>query len=155
MAVHLEKNVLDTLQLRINDISTWAALFSEKLASQLPAPPEPARVEISSPQERPLSHRFDEFKEGQRNSLDGGFRDDQSEHGTDQSTAYGEELRHQAEGNTSLPRIHTSHDFRFQSRLVKPTMASVVLSAQTGMLLQQYFSFALRYLCYQTDKCTP
>ncbi|KAF9540208.1 autophagy- protein 2 [Mortierella hygrophila] len=138
VSVHLEKNVLDTLQLRINDISTWAALFSEKLASQLPAPPEPPKVEISSPQERPLSYRFDESKEGQRSSLDGGFRDDQSEHGTDQSTAYGEELRHQAEGNTSLPRIRTSHDFQFQSRLVKPTMASVVLSAQTVDVILDY-----------------
>src|SRR5690349_9361976 len=104
-------------------MSTWAALFSENLASQLPTPPEPPKVEVSSPQERPLSYRSDEFKEGQRSSLDGGFRDDQSEHGTDQSTAYGEELRHQAEGNASLPRIRTSHDFQFQSRLVKPTMA--------------------------------
>ncbi|KAG0064460.1 autophagy- protein 2 [Linnemannia elongata] len=138
VAVHLEKNVLDTLQLRINDMSTWAALFSENLASQLPTPPEPPKVEVSSPQERPLSHRSDEFKEGQRSSLDGGFRDDQSEHGTDQSTAYGEELRHQAEGNASLPRIRTSHDFQFQSRLVKPTMASVVLSAQTVDVILDY-----------------
>lgn len=136
VAVHLEKHVLDTLQLRINDISTWAVIFSENLAKQLPAPPEPPRVEISSPQGRPLSYRFDEFKEGQRSSLDGGFRDDQSEHGTDQSTAYGEELRHQAEGNTPMPHIRTSRDFQFPARLVKPTMASVVLSAQTGMFLQ-------------------
>ncbi|KAG0274686.1 autophagy- protein 2 [Linnemannia exigua] len=138
LAVHLEKHILDNLQLRINDMSTWATLFSEKLASQLPASPETPKVEITSPQERPLSYRFDDFKEGQRNSLDGGFRDDQSEHGTDQSTAYGEELRHQAEGNPSLPRIRTSRDFQFPARLVRPTLASVVLFAQTVDVILDY-----------------
>jgi len=133
VAVHLEKQILDTLQLRINDMATWATLFSEKLACQLPAAPEPFKVEVSSPQERPQSYRFDESKEGGRRSLDGGLRDDQSEHDTDQSTAYGEELRHQAEGNTSFSRIRTSHDLQFSQKLVKPTMASVVLSVQTGM----------------------
>ncbi|KAF9120435.1 autophagy- protein 2 [Mortierella sp. 14UC] len=138
LAVHLEKHILDNLQLRINDMSTWAALFSENLASQLPAAPEPPKVGISSPQERPLSYRFDDSKEGQRSSLDGGLRDDQSEHGTDQSTAYGEELRNQAEGNSSLPRIRTSRDLQFSSRLVKPTVASVVLFAQTVDVILDY-----------------
>ncbi|KAG0211295.1 autophagy- protein 2 [Mortierella sp. NVP41] len=137
VAVHLEKHILDNLQLRINDMSTWATLFSEKLASQLPAAPEPPKVEISSPQDRPLSFRSDESKEG-RLSLDGGFRDDQSEHGTDQSTAYGEELRHLAEGHTPMPRIRTSRDFQLPSRLVKPTMVSVVLFAQTVDVILDY-----------------
>ncbi|KAF9902253.1 autophagy- protein 2 [Linnemannia zychae] len=138
LAVHLEKHILDNLQLRINDMSTWAALFSEKLASQLPAAPDPPKVETFSPQERPLSYRFDDSKESQRSSLDGGFRDDQSDHGTDQSTAYGEELRHQAEGDSSLPRIRTSRDFQFPSALVKPTLASVVLFAQTVDIILDY-----------------
>ncbi|KAF9930506.1 autophagy- protein 2 [Linnemannia zychae] len=138
VAVQLEKHILDILQLRINDISTWLTLFSEQLTSQLPTIPETPRVEISNPQDRLFSNRFDELKESKRSSLDGGYRDDQSEHGTDQSTAYGEELRHQAEGTTSLPRIHASRDSQFPLRLVKPTLASVVLTAQTVDVILDY-----------------
>ncbi|KAG0044590.1 autophagy- protein 2 [Gryganskiella cystojenkinii] len=141
VAVHLEKRILDIFQLRVNDLSTWLTLFSERLASQLPTPPpSPIFVDTGS-DDTPLGSRFHphDAKEGvRRSSLDGGFRDDQSEHGTDQSTAYGEELRYQAEGVTGIPRVQPVREYQPYSKIVKPTMASVLVYAQTVDVILDY-----------------
>lgn len=140
MAVHLEKRTLDVLQLRINDIGTWLTIFSEQLEAQIPKAPVWS-VETGGqgafPKERAepvedTAARQNSFDEGSRTSLDGGFRDDHSEHGTDQSTAYGEELRHMADGIPPPSRGRVSREFQYRPRIVKPTMASVLIFAQTG-----------------------
>ncbi|KAG0366681.1 hypothetical protein BC939DRAFT_464075 [Gamsiella multidivaricata] len=139
VAVHLEKRVFDILMLRINDLSTWLTIFSERLAAQIPATPEIA-VKPSSFQNS-FSQAPTEFmdpKEAPRNSLDEDYQDDQSELGTDQSTAYGEELRHQAEGRPSAPRARVSSDNHSQQKVAKPTMASVLLFAQTVEVTLDY-----------------
>ncbi|KAG0202543.1 autophagy- protein 2 [Mortierella sp. GBA30] len=139
VAVHLEKRILDTFQLRVNDLGTWVTIFGERLAAQV-------SVSSASPVgETDMSSKFpgmfepqDPKANGGRSSLDGGHRDDQSEHGTDQSTAYGEELRNQAEGNAFAPGVRASRDYQFQPRLVKPTMASVLVFAQTVDVILDY-----------------
>jgi hypothetical protein len=133
VAVHLEKRILDILQLRINDLGSWFTIFSEQLTEKLPVSPEiPADSvghENAFLQTDPESL---EAKDGLRSSLDGGFQDDQSDHGTDQSTAYGEELRHQAEGSPSVPGVHAQRGYQFQPKIAKPTGASVLVFVQTG-----------------------
>ena len=145
VAVHLEKKILDVLQLRINDLGTWATVFSEQLAARTLVSPTPSaetpttqsgvsqpRSEFTDTGDDHRSSLDGGIKDGGRGSFDGGFRDDQSEHGTDQSTVYGEELRHQAEGGPSAPRIRMPREYQYQPKLVKPTMASILISAQTG-----------------------
>lgn len=135
VAAHLEKRILDTFQLRANDLGTWLTLFVERLATLTPTPQEQSTTKETDPLNRFSPTTFessDPRTDGGRSSLDGGYGDDQSEHGTDQSTAYGEELRHQAEGNASARRPRTSKENQSQSRLVKPTMVSVLVFAQTG-----------------------
>ncbi|KAI8598578.1 hypothetical protein EDD21DRAFT_183509 [Dissophora ornata] len=151
VAVHLEKKILDTLQLRVNDLGTWATIFSEQLAAKSLASPTPSaqtpitqsgvsqlRSEFTDTRDDRRSSLDGGFKDGCRGSFDGGFRDDQSEHGTDQSTAYGEELRHQAEGSPSTPRVRIPREYQYQPKLVKPTMASILISAQTVEVILDY-----------------
>ncbi|KAF9958790.1 autophagy- protein 2 [Mortierella alpina] len=141
VAVHLEKRILDTFQLRANDLGTWLTLFAERLEALAPAPQEQLATKETDPLNRFQLSTFepsDPRAEGGRSSADGGYRDDQSEHGTDQSTAYGEELRHQAEGNTSARRPRTSREYQSEPRLVKPTMASVLVFAQTVDVILDY-----------------
>ncbi|KAF9283325.1 autophagy- protein 2 [Mortierella alpina] len=141
VAVHLEKRILDIFQLRANDLGTWLTLFVERLATLTPTPKEQSTTKETDPLNRFSPTTFessDPRTDGGRSSLDGGYGDDQSEHGTDQSTAYGEELRHQAEGNTSARRPRTSKENQSQSRLVKPTMVSVLVFAQTVDVILDY-----------------
>ncbi|KAG9320729.1 hypothetical protein KVV02_001777 [Mortierella alpina] len=141
VAVHLEKRILDTFQLRANDLGTWLTLFVERLAALVPTPEEYPATKESDPLNRfsPTTFEPSDLKtEGGRSSLDGGYGDDQSDHGTDQSTAYGEELRHLAEGNTSARRPRTSREYHSQPQLVKPTMASVLVFAQTVDVILDY-----------------
>ncbi|KAG0325386.1 autophagy- protein 2 [Dissophora globulifera] len=151
VSVHLEKKILDTLQLRINDLSTWMVIFSEQLAAQLPAPPVSAPkiptsqdrfaqpgVDCPDPKDDRRSSLDGDPRDGRRGSFESAIRDDHSEHGTDQSTAYGEELRHQAEGSPSAPRARVSRDYQYQPKLVQPTMASVLLSAQIVEVILDY-----------------
>ncbi|KAF9953835.1 autophagy- protein 2 [Mortierella alpina] len=144
VAVHLEKRILDIFQLRANDLGTWLTLFAERLAALAPpAQEQPATRETDalnrfSPTTFEPSDPSDPKTDGGRSSLDGGYRDDHSEHGTDQSTAYGEELRHQAEGHTSAHRPRTSREYQSQPRLVKSTMASVLVFAQTVDVILDY-----------------
>ncbi|KAF9348845.1 autophagy- protein 2 [Mortierella sp. AD094] len=151
VAVHLEKRVLDVLQLRINDLSTWSMIFSERLAIPAPSPPvtpvgdngsrdSPRRQRHESSDTKDDGHGIldDAFRDDRRESLDGGYRDDQSEHGTDQSTAYGEELRNQAEGSPSAPRARVSREPQLQPKVVMPTLASVLLLAQTVEVILDY-----------------
>ncbi|KAF9182323.1 autophagy- protein 2 [Haplosporangium sp. Z 767] len=140
IAVHLEKRILDILQLRVNDLGTWLTLFSEQLAVKMLTIPESPTANEACSQDK-FSHvnlEFAETKDSPRCSLDEDSRDDQSEHGTDRSTAYGEELRQQAEGKTSAPRNRATHEQQFQPRLVKPTMASVLIFAQTVDVILDY-----------------
>ncbi|KAF8981071.1 autophagy- protein 2 [Entomortierella lignicola] len=148
VAVHLEKRILDVLQLRINDLNTWVAIFSEKLAAQAPQPSAPL-VEESSSRDKLWRQRHesadtkdDDLNESsidnRRESLDGGYQDDQSDHGTDQSTAYGEELRQQAEGSSSVPRVRVSREPQLQPKVVIPTMASILILAQTVEVILDY-----------------
>ena len=119
----------------MNDLGSWFTLFSERLASQLPTPP-PSPIFVDNGSDEGFSgSKFtpQESKEDvRRGSLDGGFRDDQSEHGTDQSTVYGEKLRYQAEGVQGIPLGGPEVEYQPYSKIVKPTMASVQVYAQTG-----------------------
>lgn len=141
MAVHLDKQTLDNLQLRINDISTWLTIFSEQLEAQILKAPvwsieTKDQSAFSGERADPADDLQNALEEGLRDSfrtsLDGGFRDDHSEHGTDQSTAYGEELRHIADGIPPDSRGRVAREHKNQSRIVKPTAASVLIFAHTG-----------------------
>ncbi|KAF9558314.1 autophagy- protein 2 [Mortierella alpina] len=113
----------------------------ETLATLVPIPQEQPATKEADPLNRFSPTTFepsDPKADVGRGSLDGGSRDDQSEHGTDQSTAYGEELRHQAEGDTSARRPRTSREYHSQPQLVKPTMASVLVFAQTVDVILDY-----------------
>ncbi|CAO3568283.1 unnamed protein product [Mortierella alpina] len=134
VAVHLEKRILDTFQLRANDLGTWLTLFAERLAALVPTPQEQPATKETDPLNRFSPTTF----EPSDPKTDGGYRDDQSDHGTDQSTAYGEELRHHAEGHTSARRPRTSREYQSLPQSVKPTMASVLVFAQTVDVILDY-----------------
>ncbi|KAG0236113.1 autophagy- protein 2 [Actinomortierella wolfii] len=151
VAAQLEKEAFDTLQLRANDLQTWLVLFTDKLAADVEAlmppvsPSADAKVELSS-----LANDFNAsgFYSTYRGTDagtsydDGQDRDDLSEHGTDRSTAYGEELRLRAADD-----IHYETPLRSQllrnsrarpRRSVLPTLASIVISIQTVDVLLHY-----------------
>lgn len=137
VALHLEKLSLDTLQLSLNDISTWLAIFSEQLEAKiLKAPVQPNET---GGQDGLMKESVDDaivrqniLDEAFQDSIDGGFGDDVSEHGTDRSTAYGEELRHKADGSPVTPRARALREYQYQPRTVKPTPASLLIFVQTG-----------------------
>ncbi|KAF9426358.1 autophagy- protein 2 [Podila epigama] len=141
IAVHLEKRIFDTLMLRVNDMTTWLAMFFERLAAQMPPPPVQSPMATFSPVglERHLQPGFDAPEpKSQRGSFEEYTRDDQSEHGTDQSTAYGEELRHQAEGIPPRARLRESRDIGNRLVPVKPTNISVLVFAQNVDVILDY-----------------
>lgn len=131
IATHLEKRILDIFQLRANDLSTWLAMFSERMAAQVPVPP------VLSPKVESAPSGIERHLRPEPKSRQGSFedyiREDQSEHGTDQSTAYGEELRYQAEGNPAGARTREPRAYNNRPVPVKPTMVSVLVFAQNGI----------------------
>ncbi|KAG0232066.1 autophagy- protein 2 [Mortierella sp. GBA43] len=152
VALQLQKEVLDNLLFRINDISTWLAIFSGQLDAQIP------KASMSSPETgdqdqlpkesaenaEEFTSRRDSFDDGcqddRRTSFDEEFRDDHSEHGTDRSTLYGEELRRQAEGKPAVPRTRASRAYLYRPMVVKPTMASVLIAVQTVEVVFDYLT---------------
>lgn len=135
VSTHLEKRILDAFQLRANDLSTWLVMFSERMAALVPAPPvfSPKVESTPSGMESHLRPGFETTEpKSQRGSFEDYVREDQSEHGTDQSTAYGEELRYQAEGNAAGTRARESHAYNSRPVPVKPTMVSILVFAQNG-----------------------
>ncbi|KFH66631.1 hypothetical protein MVEG_07156 [Podila verticillata NRRL 6337] len=141
IATHLEKRILDIFQLRANDLSTWLAMFSERMAAQIPVPPvlSPKVEFASSGIERHLRPGLETSEpKSRRESYEDYIREDQSEHGTDQSTAYGEELRYQAEGNPTGARTRESRAYSNRPLPVKPTMVSVLVFAQNVDVILDY-----------------
>lgn len=135
IATHLEKRILDTFQLRANDLSAWLAMFSERMAALVPIPPVVSPKVESTPSgiERHLRPGFETSEpKSRRGSFEDYVREDQSEHGTDQSTVYGEELRYQAEGNPGGTHARESRSYNSRQVPVKPTMVSVLVFAQNG-----------------------
>ncbi|KAF9163468.1 autophagy- protein 2 [Actinomortierella ambigua] len=163
VTAQLEKEVFDTLQLRANDLQTWIALFSEKLAADVQTLMPPLSPPLTTTTEEGVhtadfsSSSIYDHGDGTSGDLYGAYRadmarapsddgqldkDDMSEHGTDRSTAYGEELRMlAADGHDPAARLRipTARDYlaRLQS-VVRPTLASVVVSVQTVDALLHY-----------------
>ncbi|KAF9977013.1 autophagy- protein 2 [Actinomortierella ambigua] len=141
-------------------MQTWIALFSEKLAADVQAcMPQPAPSAMAEDNAPPDFSSSVDGQEGVSGDIYGSYRhgadmtgapsddgqldkDDVSEHGTDRSTAYGEELRMlAAEGLDPAARLRTSTARDYLARLqsiVRPTMASVVVSIQTVDALLHY-----------------
>ncbi|KAG0100724.1 autophagy- protein 2 [Podila epicladia] len=141
VATHLEKRTLDTFQLRANDLSTWIVMFSERMAALAPIPPvfSPKVESTPSGMERHLRSGLETSEpRSVRGSFEDYVREDQSEHGTDQSTAYGEELRYQAEGNSAGARARESRAYNNRLVPVKPTMVSVLVFAQNVDVVLDY-----------------
>ncbi|KAF9918447.1 autophagy- protein 2 [Lobosporangium transversale] len=154
VAVHLHKADLDNLQMRLNDLSTWLTIFSERLVAKMPSlSTPPSRLDQTNAQDgfvRPQHESLDIGNDGHNNfhetynndwrsSHEDPFRDDQSEHGTDRSTAYGEELRNQARDNPFTSSTdRNSHYYQYQPSLVKPTMASALIYVQTVEVILDY-----------------
>lgn len=161
IATHLEKRILDVFQLRANDLSTWLAMFSERMAAQIPVPLVLSPKVESAPSgiERHLRPGLETSEpKGRQGSFEDYIREDQSEHGTDQSTAYGEELRYQAEGNPTGARARESRAYSNQPVPAKPTMVSVLVFAQNGIYgetnavtMQKTFGSNTNLLCYLLD----
>ncbi|KAG0332292.1 autophagy- protein 2 [Podila horticola] len=141
IATHLEKRILDTFQLRANDLSAWLAMFSERMAALVPIPPVFSPKVESTPSgiERHLRPGFETSEpKSRRGSFEDYVREDQSEHGTDQSTVYGEELRYQAEGNPGGTHARESRSYNSRQVPVKPTMVSVLVFAQNVDVVLDY-----------------
>ncbi|KAF9288920.1 autophagy- protein 2 [Mortierella antarctica] len=133
--------ILDAFQLRANDLSTWLVMFSERMAALVPAPPvfSPKVESTPSGMESHLRPGFETTEpKSQRGSFEDYVREDQSEHGTDQSTAYGEELRYQAEGNAAGTRARESHAYNSRPVPVKSTMVSILVFAQNVDVVLDY-----------------